>query len=258
MRTLATQPGEPIVMPRVPVLTIEAEADAILGNGAAAGCEDGSMTRLWEVTGTGHAKTYAMRARRRDDGRLSADELAALIYEPFYGPQNMSTTEPINCAPQLHYVMQAGLAHLERWVIGGEPPSHAPLIETQGEGTERTLELDEHGIGQCGIRSPWVDAPHDDHRDRRRTRPAGHVRHHQTFFPEMLAALYPTASMTISLSFSAAAERARAAGFLLDADMVEITEPRPGCMARLNSVGRLRHPAFEVALVPPSVVRYRS
>jgi hypothetical protein len=69
----------------------------------------------------------------------------------------MQVDAPINAGPQQHYVLQAALAHLDRWVTEGTPPPEGPRLELEGD--VGPLALDDLGVARGGIRSPWVDVP---------------------------------------------------------------------------------------------------
>src|SRR3546814_20861016 len=62
----------------------------------------------------------------------------------------------MNAAPQHHYVMQAALRALDRWVRTGEAPLIAERLQVSDSGA---LVLDAHGNARGGVRSPWVDVP---------------------------------------------------------------------------------------------------
>src|SRR3546814_9293284 len=64
--------------------------------------------------------------------------------------------KPMNAAPQHHYVMQAALRALDRWVRTGEAPPIAERLQVSDSGA---LVLDAHGNARGGVRSPWVDVP---------------------------------------------------------------------------------------------------
>ena len=64
----------------------------------------------------------------------------------------------INFAPQHHYVLQAAIAGLEKWVRTGTPPPSAPRLEI-GDGHPPPLIVDANGIAKGGVRTPWVDVP---------------------------------------------------------------------------------------------------
>lgn len=66
----------------------------------------------------------------------------------------------VNSAPQHHYVANAAVAWLHKWLHDGTlPPTAARLNVTADDGTP-ALALDEHGNAAGGIRTPWVDVPH--------------------------------------------------------------------------------------------------
>src|SRR6185369_501310 len=64
----------------------------------------------------------------------------------------------INAAPQHHYVLEAALATLNRWVVTGRAPARTmPIIA--GEGVLAGMPLDSNGNVGGGIRTPWIDVP---------------------------------------------------------------------------------------------------
>jgi hypothetical protein len=140
---------------RVPVLTLQSETDVVGLGSAGARQPDSERFRLWEIAGASHADTYLLVASATDDGSRSPEELGKLLapVDEFMG---MRMNLPINSGPQQHYVLQAALAHLDRWAAGGAPPPEAPRLELGGS---EPLALDALGIAKGGIRSPWVDAP---------------------------------------------------------------------------------------------------
>jgi len=142
---------------RVPVLTLQSETDVVLLGGGRARQPDNDSFRLWEITGSAHAETYLLVASREDTGRESPAELATLLNATEGVSALFPTKVPIASGPQQHYVSHAALAHLDRWIAGGEPPPHGERLET-GDAAD-TLVPDEHGIARGGIRTPWVDVP---------------------------------------------------------------------------------------------------
>ena len=64
------------------------------------------------MAGTAHGDSYVFAAARLDDGTLPPSQLAELIHAPLSGPTYGSPTgdsDPINSAPQMHYVLQPRL-----------------------------------------------------------------------------------------------------------------------------------------------------
>jgi hypothetical protein len=206
---------------RVPVLTLQSETDVIGLGSIGARQPDTDRHRLWEIAGAAHADTYLLVASGADDGSLAPDAFAKLLAptREFLGIQ---TNELMNAGPQQHYVLQAALAHLDRWAAGGAPPPRAPLLELGSGGDP--LALDALGIAKGGIRSPWVDAPTAVLSGFGQsgaefaflfgtTRP---------FDAATLARLYPGGRADFLARFEKATDEALAAGFLLEADAREI------------------------------------
>jgi Alpha/beta hydrolase domain len=138
---------------RVPVLVVQSETD-VFGSLQYVGArqDDGARFRLWEVAGAAHCDTYFLNAAPHDNGRLPAAELADLLANTT--PSTL--TKPMNCGPQMHYVLQRALASLDHWVRKDEAPATAPRLDLLGD---RALAIDEYGIATGGVRTPWVDAP---------------------------------------------------------------------------------------------------
>ncbi|HEY1651995.1 MAG TPA: alpha/beta hydrolase domain-containing protein [Acidimicrobiales bacterium] len=141
---------------RVPVLVLQSETDLILLGGLKARQPDNDRLRQWEVAGAAHADTYALSASLHDDGTLSAQRFAELL-RPTTNVLIGQTETPVNAGPQQHYVAQAALAHLVRWVLEGTAPPIAPRLEVDDTGTD--YRKDELGLALGGIRTPWVDVP---------------------------------------------------------------------------------------------------
>jgi hypothetical protein len=215
--------GDPIESPRVPTITVQSETDVIGMQGFRARCEDATTARFWEIAGAAHFDTWGLQVSQDDDGTLPAERLAELA-APTASPIGLPTEEPINCGPQQHYVLQAALAHLERWAAGGAPAPHAPYLATAAEGDRTVLVLDDLGIARGGIRTPWVDVPTAQlsglgARGEGFTGLFGVTR---PFEARRLAELYPAGREQYLERFTVAAEEARAAGYLLDEDIDEI------------------------------------
>jgi Alpha/beta hydrolase domain len=206
---------------RVPVLTLQSETDVVGLGSAGARQPDSDRFRLWEIAGAAHADTYLLVASVTDDGSLPPAALATQL-APTAELLGMKMGAPINAGPQQHYVLQAALAHLDRWAAGGAPPPEAARLELgAGEGP---LALDALGIAKGGIRSPWVDAPTAVLSGFGQsgaefaflfgtTRP---------FDAATLARLYPGGRSDFLARFEKATDEAVARGFLLEADAPEI------------------------------------
>jgi len=205
---------------RVPVLCFEAETDLVGLAYHAARQDDTDRFRLWEVAGTSHADVYTFVAGFADDGSLSIPELAEL-WKPTTTPLGFALDLPLNTGPQ-HYVLQAALAHLDRWLRDGTPPPSAPRLEMRA-GDPPTFVTDEHGIARGGVRTPHVDVPiatlsglgNDG-------APIAFLCGTTVpFTTEKLASLYPTKA-DYCARFDDATDATVTAGYLLAADAPEI------------------------------------
>jgi hypothetical protein len=212
---------------RVPVLTLQSETDVVALGGGRARQPDGERFRLWELAGAAHFDTYGLVAAHADREGIPVEELAAHL-APTRELLGMSASLPVNAGPQQHYVLNAALERLVRWVREGTPPPEAPRLASADE-TGATLVRDGLGIARGGIRTPWVEAPTAVLSGEPpggdgflflfgRTLP---------FAAETLAQLYPGGADEHRKRFDAATREALRAGFLLDADAAEI-----GALAR--------------------------
>jgi hypothetical protein len=208
---------------RVPVLTIQSETDVVGLGSAGARQPDGARFRLWEIAGAAHADTYLLVASPHDDGSLSAERLATLL-APTDEAYGMKMGAPMNAGPQQHYVLQAGLAHLERWAGGGASPPSAPHLELAPGGAPSPFALDATGIARGGLRSPWVEAPSAVLSGLGQTGAEFAFLFGTTrpLEPAVRARLYPGGRTEFLARFEKATDEALAAGFLLEADADEI------------------------------------
>jgi hypothetical protein len=138
-----------------PVLTFQTESDFLRLGFLPARQPDSKSFRLWEVAGTSHADTYTTSLGLGDLGDGKA-ELALLDPATASGGV-LRCAQPINSGPAAA-VLTAGLKHLEEWVKGGAPPAHAPRL-VFADTTGKTLERDQYGNAEGGIRTPLVDVP---------------------------------------------------------------------------------------------------
>src|ERR1700677_2243414 len=205
---------------RVPVLVLQSETDVILLGGQLAEQPDSDRLRTWEMAGAAHADTYTVSAGRHDDGTLTAERMAELL-RPTSSLIIGNTDSPINAGPQQHYIAEAALAHLGRWAAGGEAPPSAPSLELNADRTGYVL--DEHGIAQGGIRTPWVDVP---------TAVMGGLGQTGETFAMLFGRTEPIDDATLAMQypggedeylerFGASLDAAIAAGFLLEEDRIE-------------------------------------
>ena len=142
---------------RVPVLTLQSETDVVTLGGGRARQADSDRFRLWELAGAAHFDTYGLVATHFDREGVPVEELARYM-APTDQVVGMSAEMPVNSGPQQHYVVNAALTHVDRWVREGIKPPEAPRLETADAGGMK-LVRDEMGIVRGGIRTPWVEAP---------------------------------------------------------------------------------------------------
>jgi len=141
---------------RVPVLTFQSETDVTTLGGGRARQPDSDRFRLWELAGAAHFDTYGLIASQIDQEGIAVEALARGM-APTDKPMGLPADSPVNSGPQQHYVLNAAMAHLDRWVREGTPPPEAPRLE--GPDAANALARDGLGIVRGGIRTPWVDTP---------------------------------------------------------------------------------------------------
>ncbi|MCP9272097.1 alpha/beta hydrolase domain-containing protein [Mycolicibacterium arenosum] len=209
---------------RVPVLTVITETDLLDGHLLGyrhARRPDDEHLRAWELPGSAHADNYTIKVGFIDSGAASLTELAA-AYAPTDQLMGQQLSYYINFAPQHHYVLQAAVAALHRWVRDGVPPSTAPPLEL----ADGALVLDANGLATGGVRIPWVDVP--------AARTSGTAPDEtpmsflfgsgEVFDAATLAALYPAGSGDYLARFETALDQTIRHGFLLAADRAEILD----------------------------------
>ena len=206
---------------RVPVLVLQSETDVVLLGGGLPDQPDGEHLRLWEIAGAAHADTYLLVAGNEDDGGLSPEHLAAR-YRPTRDLVVGTTDSPINAGPQQHYVGQAALEHLDRWVAGGPPPPPAPRLDLNED--RSGFRTDGQGIATGGIRTPWVDVPIATLSGLGQTGEAFAILFGKTepFDRATLATHYPGGPAEYLERFAASLDAAIARGFILPGDREEI------------------------------------
>jgi Alpha/beta hydrolase domain len=184
----------------VPVMVFETETDVgpVLRY-ATARQPDNRRLRIWEVAGTAHADAYLL-------GGAGG---------------SLCPGSAVNNGPQ-HYVANAAMAALLRWIEDGKAPPRAPRIRTTGDdGT--TIVRDEHGIAVGGIRTPSVDAPVAvlSGESQVQSAPLCAIFGSTTpFDPATLSSLYPTRGDYVA-AFDKALDSAIKKGFVRRADRAE-------------------------------------
>ena len=143
---------------RVPVLCLEAETDLIVLGYLPARQPDDDHLVTWEVAGTSHADVYTFGAGMIDTGALPIDELAA-AWTPLDEYFGTKLQAPVNAGPQ-HYVVNAAVAHLDRWVRDGvHPPAGGDQLAIRLGKDKVDYQPDDHGNAIGGVRTPHVDVP---------------------------------------------------------------------------------------------------
>lgn len=210
---------------RVPLITIITETDLFgrvpLGYYFARQ-PDNEWLRVWEIPGAAHADNYTIQVAPIDSGSAPLDDIVA-AYAPTTMLMGQQLGHFINFAPQHHYVVQAALAALAKWVRTGEPAPTAAPISVREIDHPRPL-LDSHGLAEGGIRTPWVDVPiartsgvTDDESIMSMLFGSG-----EPFDAATLRRLYPGGAGEYLERFTAALDEAIDAGFILPADRAEI------------------------------------
>ena len=221
---------------RVPLVTVITETD-LIGNVLAgyhlARQPDNEWLRTWEIPGTAHADNYTIQVAFIDSGSAPLEDIVA-GYAPTDTLMGQQLAHCINFAPQHHYVVQAAIAGLNRWAGGGEPAPNAERIALS-DANPPQLVLDENGLAQGGIRTPWVDVPVA----RTSGMTSGLVNDAsgtdesvmsmifgsaELFDAAALSRLYPGGSADYLAQFAQALDQAITSGFIVAADRGEILE----------------------------------
>lgn len=160
-----SQAPEPVVTPpgvarirsdvSVPVLTFQTETDLVELGYLSNRQPDGARFRLWEVAGGAHGDTYLLSVGATDLG--NSPDVAAVLVTTDAVPGIVRCDRPINSGPQ-HFVFDAAITALDRWVHGRAAPSRAPRLRVT-PGSPAVIARDPYGNALGGIRTPWVDAP---------------------------------------------------------------------------------------------------
>jgi hypothetical protein len=180
--------------------------------------------RTWEIPGTAHADNYTIKVGFIDSGSAPLADLVA-AYAPTTSLMGQELPYCINFAPQHHYVLQAALAQLVRWVRTEEAPPCAPPIDLTAADPP-ALVLDDRGVAKGGVRTPWVDVP------AARTSGIGATNSvmallfgfGEQFDAGTLELLYPGGAAEYLAQFTASLDTVIEAGFLLPADRREILD----------------------------------
>jgi hypothetical protein len=203
---------------RSPVLCVESETDLMSLGYLEVRQDDADSLVGWEIAGASHGDVYTFVAGPIDTGRLPVTELAA-AWLPVSEVYGMALDRPVNAGPQ-HYVMNAAVAQLDRWVSDGTRPAAAPRLEVR----DGTFVTDATGNTRGGIRTPHVDVP------TARLSGLGNGGHAIAFLCGTTTAFDAATLRSLYRSrpdylerFTAATEAAVGSGFVLEDDASEIT-----------------------------------
>lgn len=194
-----------------PVINIALETDigARSGAGYYTRQADSSVFRHWEIAGSGHLNLWE--AEHQSSG-------------PVWWTNN-SCSQPINDGVAEHYVMDAALYHLNKWVTKGSTPPSSPLISVVAATFPAipVINRDSFGNALGGIRTPFLDVPTASYSGTGNTPPGlcGLLGITKSFSDSLISSLYPTHDSYVT-PFTDAASSARDAGFLTQPDLVEI------------------------------------
>src|SRR5262245_53318819 len=201
-----------------PVLMVETETDLV---NALFGLlflpvrqDDTDRVRTWEVAGTSHVDAYLNGAGLADLGDSpGVGNLVVTTATPFG-----NCTAPINAGPQ-HFVLNAAMRALDRWVRRGVAPPVAPRLEAV---TSPAIAIvrNQHGNALGGVRTPQVDVPIATLSGEGQAGgpfACGLDGTTVPFSAQTLRALYPTHA-AFATAFRAATTAAERAGFLVRRD----------------------------------------
>jgi hypothetical protein len=212
---------------RVPLVTIITETDLfgpVRHGYYFARQPDNEWLRVWEIPGAAHADNYTIQVAPIDTGYAPLYDIVA-AYEPTNTLMGQQLGHFINFAPQHHYVVQAAIAALNRWVRTGEPAPTAPPIQVREIDQPEPI-LDSNGLARGGVRTPWVDVP------LARTSGVGADESimaaifgsGEPFDAATLHRLYPGGATEYLGRFTTALDAAIQSGFIVAADRTEILE----------------------------------
>ncbi len=206
---------------RVPVLTVITESDLLgwfpLKGYHAARQAETDRLRVWEIAGTAHADNYIFTVGFIDSGKQPVERLAA-GFAPTTEMLGRKLDRPMNFGPQHHYVVEAALRQLDRWVQTGQPAPRAPEMKL-AEGKAPKLTVDANGLAEGGIRTPWVDVP-----TAVLSGVGSMVGFGKPFDAATLERLYPGGKAEYLKKFEASLDTAIRSGFLLSDDRSEILQ----------------------------------
>lgn len=180
----------------VPVLLMITETDEAFGRYYEARQPDTRFVRLWDVAGASHADSYG-----------------------YGGAATTLGCPSLNEAPS-HFIFEAALSSIDRWMRTGRPPPMAPRMDVKLVDGAPTVQHDALGVAIGGIRGPWITVPVAAYSGVAARGAPGFCTlfgSTQPFSPEELTGLYGTKAAYLKL-YTRATDRAIEAGYILPAD----------------------------------------
>jgi hypothetical protein len=144
----------------VPVLEVETQTDVSFSDlNDRLFYGNPKLFRLWEVAGSSHFDYYGLDVGPNDigNGQGAVENLAAMQNPPTSPASGFTCTLPINTGGT-HWVLNAAVYALNRWVVDHVKPPQPPYLETT-QASPVVFKLDANGNVLGGVRSPQVDAP---------------------------------------------------------------------------------------------------
>jgi hypothetical protein len=200
----------------VPVWKLRFEWDLEFGE-AAIRMADSNVFRTWEVAGTAHVDHHLRLSREplelRDIGVSSEATFAPSCAVPTIGSR----------VPN-HYVVNAALDHMTRWVREGKQPPSAPRIEIAsfGPGNRAEIARNSFNLALGGVRLSEIEVPTAENVGESVSGGAcPRWGYHKPFSLETLNALYPNRGQYISRVVKVTNDNVKS-GYLLEED-AEVT-----------------------------------
>jgi hypothetical protein len=150
-----------------PFIQINTQGDIVELDAAAARQPDNNYLRTWELPGAAHIDvheaTYELETIARDQPTVPIPR--CVFGTPIEGTGTpLDGINQVNNMP-LFEVEDAAMAALQKWVVNGVQPPHAPPISTIPAffGLYDLVNTDQYGVGLGGIRLPEAQAPVEDY-----------------------------------------------------------------------------------------------
>ncbi len=198
--------------PATPIYKVLFEWDVQTGE-AAVRAPDTNVFRSWEVAGTAHVDHHLRLTREplelRDLGTSSEAVLAPTCAIPTIGSR----------VPN-HYVVDAALDHMTRWVRDGVQPPTAPRFEIAsfGPGNAAKIARNEFNLALGGIRLSQIEVPTAENVGESVSGGAcPRWGYHKPFSVQTLNGLYPNRGQYISKVIQVTNDNV-SRGYLLDED----------------------------------------